>query len=234
MVLGMSLAWKAMDHRDATGPFKKQNRLTKIMTFSQTFYTHIQNPEVQARLKETKLTFAGKQIPLYFNQESLVKFIKTDSKAKRALFIFSLFLFNIWFLPVIASFRQRKLKEGLFDLRPDLAVDNPQESRATPYYTTTFFNRTFYTSNLGSVVLLVSYFYRPVAFSLMLVFIGYAALSYHFKTSKYESLTNFQAAIEHGSLFRQVMAYFSPPRKKSAYDKIYHNALVKAQKRKVG
>lgn len=231
LLLSVCFTWYSVTHMPAHGRFEKQNALTFMMTVSNQTYKDFKT----ISFKDAKLRFAGQEIPLNLNKDSLAEYIKSEPRAQRAVFVFGLFMLNVWLLPLIGGARQRRLKQELFDLHPHLVVDNMSESRQTPYYTSTFFDRILYMLYPG--LFLIAFSFISAAMTVIFVgsLVGYAYFNYHLKTKKYESIESFQESMFYGnglfSSMKQIISFLVPEIKKKDFDKAYREALSKAQKK---
>lgn len=230
MLLSAGFMWYSVTHMPVNGQFQKQSALTAMMTLSNQSYKKFKATD----FKNAKLSFAGYEIPLNLNKESLTEYIKAEPRAQRALFVFGLFMLNVWLVPLIGGAKQRRLKQELFDLHPELIVNNMSESRETPYYSSTFFDRLLYMLYPGLFLIAFSFVSSAVTLALVVGLVVYAMFSYHLRTQKYQSVENFHIALSQGtgllSVFKQVISFFRPEPQKRALDKTYQEALAQAKK----
>lgn len=230
MILSACFTWYSVTHTPVNGQFEKQNALTFMMSLSNQSYKNFK----AISFKDAKLKFAGHEIPLNLNKASLGEYIKAEPRAQRAVFVFCLFMLNVWLLPLVGGAQQRRLKQELFDLHPQLVVDNISESRESPYYSSTFFDRILYMFYPGLFLIALSFVSAAVTLIFVASIIVYAFFNYHLKTKKYESVESFQESISYGnglfSVMKQIVSILVPEIKKKDFDKAYKEALAKAQK----
>ena len=234
MLLSACFTWYSVTHMPANGKFEKQNALTFMMTASNQFYKNYKSVPLKEKLKDAKLRFAGYEIPLNLNKESVSEYIKAEPRAQRALFVFGLFMLNVWLLPLVGGAKQRRLKQELFDLHPQLVVDHMSESRETPYYSSTFFDRILYMFYPGLFLIALSFASAAATVVLVGSIMCYAFFNYTLRTRKYQSVENFEEAMlyQQGlfSNLKQIISFFNPGIKQKEFDKAYREALEKAKK----
>lgn len=230
MLLSASFMWYSVTYMPLDGQFQKKNPLTFMMSLSNQSYKKIKAID----FKNAKLSFAGYEIPLNLNKESLTEYIKAEPRAQRALFVFGLFMLNVWLLPLMGGAKQRRLKQELFDLHPALVVNNMSESRETPYYSTTFFDRILYVLYPGLFLIAISFVSSAATLAFVTTLAVYAVFSYHLRTQKYQSVEKFHIALSQGSgllsVFKQIISFFAIEPQSRALDKSYREALIKAKK----
>lgn len=235
-LIGATVAWKAMNERTAEGQFKKNNAITKFMQASQNVAKNIRSDQFRDQFKNIKFTILGQVYSFDLKNKTWAQFIKTEPRARRALFVYFLFLAHVWVLPLLISSRQRRLKQELFDLYPHLIIDHLSEAHKTPLYTTTFMRRVFYMSYPGSFFIMLA-FISPL-FSVILsgLLLFFAFVNYQIRIQKYLSLKNFLEAVDQGDgkiyYFKQLISFFKPEKNTRAFDRVYMETLSKAHKKK--